>query len=256
MSRPNEPFLRFGLSLAFACVALPAGAQVIQEYEYEPDRIYQVRTGLGITTQIELSAHEKILDYSTGFSSGWDLTRRGNVFYVRPKNVDVDTNMLVRTAAHSYIFELKVAATDWRALEQAKHAGVQYKIKFVYPNSTEFAATAAVVEEEVGELSTQLDPERGYNFDYEFSAPRKAPKWLVPTTVYDDGRFTYVRMTGVTDLPTGNFPAIFGREREHSDDFVVNTTVEGNTIVVHGIYPHLVIRHGKNVVGLRRRQQK
>ena len=256
MSRPNELLLRIGLALALACLAAPVGAQVVQEYEYEPGRVYEVRAGLGITTQIELSPNEQILDYSTGFSSGWELVRRGNVFYLRPNNVDVDTNMMVRTATNSYIFELKVVATDWRSLAQAKSAGVQYKIRFVYPNGTEFAEAMATAEEPNTELNTRLDPDRGYNFDYEFSAPRRAPKWLVPTTVYDDGRFTYVRMSGLTDIPTGNFPVILGREREHSDDFIVNTTVEGNTVVVHGTYPYLVIRHGKNVVGLRRRQQK
>ncbi|MGO4779854.1 TrbG/VirB9 family P-type conjugative transfer protein, partial [Lysobacter sp. 2RAB21] len=113
--------------LAVSGLALPASAQVVQEYEYESNRIYQVRTGLGITTQIELSPSENILDYSTGFSSGWDLSRRDNIFYLKPKNVDVDTNMMIRTTTHSYILELKVVATDWRVLEQAKQAGVQYK---------------------------------------------------------------------------------------------------------------------------------
>lgn len=256
MSRLKHLIPCLCLALLAACFALPAAAQAIEEYEYSPDAIYQVRTGLGITTQIELSPHEEILDYSTGFSSGWDLTRRGNVFYLRPKNVDVDTNMMVRTASHSYIFELKVVATDWRALDQAKRAGVQYKVRFVYPNGTEFAAAAAVVDEPLNELHTGIHPERSYNFDYDFSAPRKSPKWLVPATVYDDSRFTYVRMGDVTEFPTGNFPAVFGREREHGEDFMVNTTVEGNTIIVHGTYPYLVIRHGKNTVGLRRRLQK
>jgi type IV secretion system protein VirB9 len=83
------------LFLAIGCLALPVTAQVVQEYEYEPNRIYQVRTGLGITTQVELSPNDKVIDYSTGFSSGWDLTRRDNVFYLKPKNVDVDTNMMI-----------------------------------------------------------------------------------------------------------------------------------------------------------------
>ena len=74
--------------------------------------------------------------------------------------------------------------------------------------------------------------------------------------VYDDGRFTYVRMSDLKSIPTGNFPAVFARERENSDDLVVNSTVEGNTIIVHGTYPYLVIRHGKNVVGLRRNSRK
>ena len=249
MKRTSNQCLAALLFLAALCLALPASAQVVQEYEYQHDRIYEVRTGLGITTQIELSPNEKILDFSTGFSAGWDLTRRENVFYLKPKNVDVDTNMVIRTATHSYIFELKVVATDWTALSQAKQAGVQYKITFAYPNDTEFAAEA----ESVPQLSTQLDKNRRYNFNYDYST-RKAKKqaWLIPTNVYDDGQFTYVKLSDLKAFPTGNFPAIFGREREGSEDFVVNTTVEGNTLIVHGTYPYLVIRHGKNAVGLRR----
>lgn len=237
--------------LAAASVAVfPAAAQVVQQYQYEADRIYEVRTGLGITTQIELSPDEKILDFSTGFSAGWDLTRRENVFYLKPKNVDVDTNMVIRTAMHSYIFELKVVATNWTALSQAKQAGVQYKITFAYPSDVEFAAETENVEN-VPQLSTQLDKDRRYNFNYDYST-RKSQAWLIPVNVYDDGQFTYVKMSDLKALPTGNFPAIFGREREGSEDFVVNTTVENNTLIVHGTYPFLIIRHGKNVVGLRR----
>ena len=129
-------------TLGVLLMAAPAYAQVIEQYTYAPDKVYPVRTGLGITTQIELSPHEEILDFSTGFSGGWDISRRGNVFYLKPKNVDVDTNLLVRTAAHSYIFELKVVATDWRVLDQARAAGVQYRITFAYPGDTSFAGAA------------------------------------------------------------------------------------------------------------------
>lgn len=240
---------------AAAGIARPAGAQVVQQYEYQPDRIYQVRTGLGITTQIELSPNEKILDYSTGFSNGWDLTRRENVFYLKPKNVDVDTNMMIRTATHSYILELKVVATDWKALDQAKRAGVQYKIVFTYPADSSFSNEAAKASD-TPELNTTLVKGRIYNFDYDFATRSKAAPWLIPVNVYDDGQFTYIKMSDMKQFPTGNFPAVFMREREHGEDAAVNTTVEGNTIIVHGTYPFLVIRHGDNVVGLRRNAKK
>src|SRR3546814_1015803 len=94
--------------LATSVLALPARAQAIQEYMYEPDKIYTVRTGLGITTQLELSPNEKIIDYSTGFSSGWELNRRENVFYLKPRTVDVQTNIMVSTATHSSLFAPKV----------------------------------------------------------------------------------------------------------------------------------------------------
>jgi type IV secretion system protein VirB9 len=227
----------------------------VQDYEYQADRIYTVRTGLGITTQIELSPNEKILDFSTGFSSGWELTRRDNVFYVKPKNVDVDTNMMIRTATHSYIFELKVVATDWKTLDQARRAGVQYKVVFTYPADTSFKTEAKKVSQ-TPELNTDIAKDREYNFDYDYAMKRKVPVWLEPVNVYDDGRFTYIKMPDMKQFPTGNFPTVYMREKEHGEDSVVNTTVEGNTIVVHGTYPYLVIRHGDNVVGLRRNTKK
>lgn len=239
------------LGLLFLLATPVAQAQAIQEYQYAPDRIYPVRTGLGITTQIELDPNETVIDYSTGFSSGWDLTRRDNVFYLKPKNVDVDTNLVVRTEAHSYIFELRVVATDWKALDQAKQAGVQYKIRFTYPNDTKFKAEVA----DAPQLSTTLDASRAYNFGYDFSTRTKLMA-LIPTTVYDDGQFTYIKLGDITAFPSGSFPAVFGREREGGDDFVVNTTVENNTIIVHGTYKYLLVRHGKNTVGLRRNPTK
>lgn len=254
MSRMSRNYLLGVIFFTIVCLSSSVSAEVVHEYAYDAGRIYQVRTGLGITTQVELSPSEKILDYSTGFSSGWEMTRRENVFYLKPKNVDVDTNMMIRTATHSYILELKVVATDWTTLEQAKQAGVQYKVTFKYPNDTEFAAKA----EDVPQISTALEKDRHYNFNYDYATNRTVrtkQSWLLPTSVYDDGQFTYIKMSDLKDIPTGNFPAVFARERESGEDFVVNTTIENNTIVVHGIYPFLVIRHGKNVVGLRRSKQ-
>lgn len=254
-----SPSSRFRLAVVVCMVAATAvhtaAAQAVQPYEYQPDRIYPVRTGLGITTQIELSPNEKILDYSTGFSTGWELTRRDNVFYLKPRNVDVDTNMMIRTETHSYVFELKVVATDWKTLESARAAGVQYKISFTYPSDASFS-NEAVKAARAPELSTSLVKGRSYNFDYDYATRNTGAPWLIPTAVYDDGRFTYIRMSDMKEFPTGNFPAVYMRQFEHGEDSVVNTTVEGNTIVAHGTYPYLVIRHDNNVVGLRRNTAK
>lgn len=239
------------LPLACPAATQPASASPqVDTFDYVPDGIYQVRTALGITTQIELDPAEEILDFSAGFSGGWDLTRRGNVFYLRPRDVDVDTNMLVRTRAHAYIFELKVVAADWTSLEQVRRAGVQYRVGFRYPADAAFAQAEKDEPAGAGQ-STVLAGDKAYHFDYDVAA-RRAPAWLVPMHVYDDGRFTYLRMGRHASLPTGTFPAVFGRRSRNGDEFVVNTTVEGDVLVVHGTYPFLVVRHGREVVGLRR----
>ncbi len=61
-------------------------------YEYEKDRLYPVRTGLGLTTQIEVMPdREAPRLQNTGFSSGWELTRRENVFYLQAEDTSTST---------------------------------------------------------------------------------------------------------------------------------------------------------------------
>lgn len=251
MSRQVARILAVAVVLTMADVAWPAHAQVVQQYVYRTDAIYPIRTGLGLATEIVLDPHEKILDYSTGFSNGWYLTRRDNVFYLRPKDVDVDTNMMVRTETHSYIFELHVVATYWKKLDQARNDGVQYKITFKYPADAQFANVAKPATHDPS-LDTELVPGRRYNFHYDYAALRKTAPWLMPVNVYDDGHFTYIKLSDSVRFPTGSFPTVHMREHEHGEDSLVNSTVRGNTIVVHGTYPYLVLRQGDNVVGLRR----
>lgn len=160
--------------------------------------------------------------------------------------------MMVRTETNSYIFELKVVATDWRHLEQARSSGAQYKIVFRYPSDQQFASLAPEEQPKRNNgLDTAISKERAYYFGYSYQSKKK-DSWLMPVAAYDDGKFTYVRLNDSAELRTGNFPAVFARDTERSEDFVVNTTVEGNLLVVHGTYPYLLIRHGDNVVGLRR----
>ena len=137
---------------------------------------------------------------------------------------------------------------------------MHYKITFRSPNNTAFSAEQAAEQNGTAkprdtELQTRLDKSRTYYFDYAFSS-RTKNKWLIPVNVYDDGQFTYIRFANLDRFPSGDFPAVFGREREGGEDFLVNTTVENNVLIVHGTYPFLVLRHGRNVVGLRRNKHK
>ena len=51
---------------------------------------------------------------------------------------------------------------------------------------------------------------------------------------------------------TGDFPTVYGRKSEKGQEFVLNHNVDGDVVIVHGIYPFLVLRHGNDVIGLRR----
>ncbi len=220
-------------------------AAPIEEYFFEPDATYPVHTALGIVTQIELSPKEVIKDFGSGLSKGWELVRRENVFYLKPKDTAVDTNLIVRTQAHQYIFELKVVSANWKTLSDVKTKGVNYKIKFRYPSYTDFNLPAA----SQSGYSLRYDPSKTYHTNYDVSVG-KGSEWLVPLKAYDDEKFTYIYLN--KGKFSGDFPTVYGRKSERGEEFVLNSNVEDNIIIVHGTYPILVLRHGKNVVGLRR----
>lgn len=242
--------MRHLLLLALLLAATTASANgAISRYEYEDGDIYQIRTGLGIATTIELDPNDPVLDYSTGFSGGWEIVRREHLFYIKPKNVDVDTNLLIRTQRRAYIFELQVVATDWRKLDEVRRKGVQYRVVFEYDDNAEDAD--AVAGEEAAPPEPPIEAVKPTHYDYEVSTKTRRD-WLVPTSVYDDGAFTYIRLPNPGNIPSGNWPTVYARNDRHEEDFVVNSNVESDTIVIHGIYPFLVLRHGDETVGLRR----
>ena len=173
------------------------------------------------------------------------MVRRENVFYLRPKADAVDTNLIVRTQAHQYIFELKVMKNVVGNLAEASDKGVNYQVKFRYPDSTDFSLRASTL----AGYSLKYDSSKIYNTNYDVAANEKS-RWLVPLKVYDDGRFTYVHLN--KGKFTGDFPAVYGRKSEKGAEFVLNSNVEGNVVIVHGTYPFLVLRHGNDVVGLKR----
>ncbi|MDD3786996.1 MAG: TrbG/VirB9 family P-type conjugative transfer protein [Hydrogenophaga sp.] len=224
-----------------------AAAQEVREVPYRADQVVRVNTGLGIATQIEISPQEQVKDFGTGFSDGWELVRRDNVFYIRPRNVDVDTNMYIRTNMRSYLIDLRVSATRWKSLEEAKNAGVFYKVRFVYPIATPdrdsaMAAANGVLSPSVAALNSQSD----YHLNYDYATTMPVPT-IVPIRVYDNHQFTYLHLP-----PLAGVPAVFGRNERAGEEFLVNTRIEDNVVVVHGVYPYLVLRLGAETVGLRR----
>ena len=226
-----------------------------KEYYYRPNEIYPISAGVGIATQIEIDPKEEVKDFGTGFSSGWDIVRRENVFYLKPKDLQSDTNMYVRTDKRTYMFDLKIVSKSWKNLEAAKAAGVNYRITFNYPaeavsapaSGTPESRVPAVKPPVVGEVDTRISGYGKYHINYDYSAD-DASRWLVPVKVYDDGNFTYIHMPELT-----SFPSVYARkDNSQNTEMLLNTTIENNVIVVHGTYPYLVLRHGDNVVGLRR----
>lgn len=100
-------------------------------------------------------------------------------------------------------------------------------------------------------MSTDVTGKRAYFTDYDYSASQNS-KWLVPTKVYDDGKFTYIYLRNAQFDTSGNMPTISTRKSRNSKELLVNFRLKDGVIIVDGTYPFLVLRHGSDVVGIRR----
>lgn len=232
--------VRSGLAALLLLASASASAQAVKQYTYAPDAIYPIHTAPGLATQIEISPSEQVRDFGTGFSTAWDLVRRDNVFYIKPKSMQGDTNMYIRTSQRSYLFDLKVIGKRWRSLQEARSAGVHYRVRFAYPGAQEGQATAPGIMPEA--------PEASLHYEY---AANPDSEWLRPDRVVDDGRLTTIKLPRGLQIH-GGVPAVFGRKTVDGEDFIVNSSYRNQQITVHGVYRFLVLRHGASVLALRR----
>jgi type IV secretion system protein VirB9 len=155
--------------------------------------------------------------------------------------------MTVVTDRRTYLFDL---------VASPKNAPL-YVLKFRYPElekAEEEARLAAAAEAEAeavrlaaspAELAAANDPyavadPAALNFDWASAGTRE----LLPARAYDDGEAVFLTWPAGTAIP-----AILVTN-EDGDEGPVNFTVRGETVVVDGVPPQIILRSGRDTATL------
>jgi type IV secretion system protein VirB9 len=204
--------------------------------------IISARSGRGV--RIVFSPNEKILDVASGFTEGWELVERGNILFLKAKSLTGgeggislspqaerwNTNLMVTTDKRLYDFDLRLVGAA---------EGIAYRIEFQYPAEEKAKAQAKAVEKKsLDKLSRKMAPK---NWSYSMKEGKNSTS-IAPSLAYDDGNFTYLRFPNNRDFPVAFLVAAEGSES------LVNSHVDGDTLVIHRVAPQLVLRFGKAVV--------
>ncbi|MGR3622393.1 TrbG/VirB9 family P-type conjugative transfer protein [Pseudophaeobacter sp.] len=190
----------------------------IRNAVYDPDQVFIIETDLRFSTTIHFSRGERFEAVIAGDTESFEITPitdLGNVISIKPHVSRAITNMTVITNRRTYSFELREGHIKGPT-------GRFYEVRFRYP-------------EEARRTAARNSP-KGFQ-------PPKSHTYKIagdgdfrPTSVYDDGRYTYFL------FPEGlRQPAIFkadaqGRER------TVNWTQQGNTVRVLGLNDYWTLR--------------
>jgi len=228
----------------------PVGFSVderVKNVIYNENDVISLTGYYGYQTTIKFANSEKIQNISIGDSVAWQVVPNnvGNILFVKPVEERATTNMTVITDRRIYNFEL----TSGQAFSP-KDGRITYMLKFSYPQDSvlEFsrnetgAQTVARVSNTpfasssispTGRISAVGAP-RDLNFDYSY----KGETNLAPSTVFDNGEFTFFKFSNQTDLP-----AIFEVDRDRNES-VVNYHLENGYVVVESLGRQFTLRHG------------
>jgi type IV secretion system protein VirB9 len=205
----------------------------IQYVNYAPNDVVLVRAAVGVATQIILEPDEQVLEMASGFSDGWEIVDKRNNIYLKPKKEKANTNLVVTTNKRAYAFDLKANTT--------KHP--TYRLAFHYPDTLHKLSNEQINSALVENNFSQAELVSVKNQNYTMQ-PNKFAVDILPIKAFDNGRFTYIKFAKNSEMPS---VYKVGRDKQET---IVNTHVQDDYLVIHGIYQTLALRAGNAVVGL------
>lgn len=215
--------------------------------DYDPAQVVRVVGAFRTATEVVLSPDETIAHVALGDSSAWDIAAEKNILFLKPKERRGLTNLLVTSVkgdvTRNYTFELATRAGS----DAGRGATTYFQLQFRYPADEKARVVEAITAEEAAlrQKIVQFKLERGAlegSRNLKYSAQGSAT--LTPSEVSDNGRFTILRFPAAQPIP-----AIYSLTPDGSET-LVPFDVRGEFVVVHGAYPELRLRRGREVACL------
>jgi type IV secretion system protein VirB9 len=250
MIRPG--LIRLTLSAAAAlALATPALANDprLKTLVFDETQVVRIDGKVLVQTTIKFAPDEVIENVAIGDSTAWQVqpNKAQTILFVKPLEPAARTNMTVVTDKRTYLFDL-VASPKNAAL---------YVLQFRYPElekAAEEARLAAAAEAEAEARRAKAAPEElaAANDPYAVSDPASLNfEWasagtreLFPARTYDDGTAVFLTWPAGTAIPAVLVMNADGEEGP------VNFTVRGETVVVDGVPPQIILRAGRDTATL------
>lgn len=204
----------------------------IQMTPYNAHDVVLIKAAVGRAVHIRLSDNEKVLDMASGNSEAWEFKDVVNNIYLKPRLDNANTNLVVTTDKRVYSFELKVV--------KAKQ-NPTYRLTFSYPDDIKAADLKRFRENYVNNAFKVAPVIANTNYTMMQGKNSDAIK---PIAAFDDGTFTYVRFARGQDMP------VIFKLADNGEEEIINSSVKGDYIVLHGIYKTMMIRGNSTVIGL------
>jgi type IV secretion system protein VirB9 len=193
---------------------------------YNPEQVYRLTAVVGYQIDLEFEPGESYVGIGGGDLEGLTLGAFDNHLLLKPKAVNVGTNLTVFTNRRHYHFDYSASGRRSDPQETI------YAVRFTYPPPAKAGPSA---EERIEADLAQAQSRRSRNIDYWFCGDEA----VKPVAASDDGVHTRLTFGAREELP-----AIFVRNDDASES-LLNFSIEEGDMVVHRVARRFVLRRGK-----------
>ncbi|HET7575605.1 MAG TPA: TrbG/VirB9 family P-type conjugative transfer protein [Sphingomicrobium sp.] len=195
----------------------------LQQVDYAPGEVVQLRGAPGYELMVELSADEQVQSVALGDNSAWQVSvnKAGDRLFLKPALADSATNMTVVTSIRVYHFDLAALA--------GPTPDMPYSVRFLYPAQKPAAHEEGYVD--VAAATRAISR-------YKVSGDRQ----LWPSSITDDGQHIYIQWPR-----TASIPAIYTTDRAGNEVLVNGMMGTDDVYVVDGAPQRLTFRIDRNV---------
>jgi len=156
---------------------------------YNKNQVYNLRTGVGFATYIQLEKGEELAEWYSGDPEAWDVTSFKNLLTIKPKVIYCESNLIVVTNKERvYNFSLSIKNDPF------------YGVRFQYPESDRQRLAEAASKAEMDKnLKDSIHPymQEQKNIAYIASGNEE----IKPALAFDNGSYTYFYFNEGADLP-------------------------------------------------------
>lgn len=238
--------------------------QRIQRIANDGEQALRLPLIKGFPSVVELPAGEKIMDIAVGglsdWGEAWEIVKRDFSFYIKPLANAQMTTLLVGTTERNYVFDLhplsntpdnqtrrlsrliltRPAPATPAELPPIRDPLEQKKADVILSVHTQ----ALALEQQIHALRKEQFDKRPRNYNYTIEWVSQVDD-IRPREVFDDGRFTYLKFPNALQIP-----AVYRGSLDATQETLVNSHIEDDYLVIHGVHTRWVLRLGGSVIGL------
>ncbi len=196
-------------------------------FRYDPNTTFTILTLPGVPTDIQLASDEKITGLALGDTLQWMVEELPGHLFIKPLRMDLFTAGTLVTDRRVYQLVFKSTSSQGRWVQKVSWSDADV---VTAKNTNETRSGSAVASE--GLSPEALDPTR-LNFGYDIEGEGD----FRPVAVFDDGRFTWIKVRSPQALP-----ALF--MVDDGAAVLVNYIVKGEYFVVQRLMQEILLKLG------------